>query len=66
MDAGEMDRRLVQLEERLAKLSAEDRERALEGFAQVLNLLALPRETGAAVELTISLARTSDVTHRSG
>lgn len=66
MEAGDFDRRLAELKARLAKLAPEDRERALDGFAQVLTVLALPREKGEAVELTIGVARASGVTHRSG
>ena len=66
MHASELDRRFAELMARVAKLPVEERERALDGFAQVLTLLELPRERGESAELAISLARASDVTHRSG
>ena len=66
MDASELDRCLAELKERLAKLPPQDRERALDGFAQVLTLLELPREAGGEAELTIGLKRGAGVTHLSG
>ena len=66
MDAGELERRLADIKERCAKLSAEDQERALDGFMQVLTLCELPRERGESVVLSISLNRSSGVTHLSG
>lgn len=66
MDAGEIERRWAELKERLAGLPAEDRERALDGFAQVLTVLALPRDGGEPVSLSISLDRASDTAYKSG
>ena len=66
MDASELDRRLAEIKERCARLSAEDQERALDGFAQVLTLCELPREPDESVSWSISLERSSAVTHLSG
>ena len=66
MDAGEVDRRWAELKERLARLPEEDRERALDGFAQVLTVLALPRDGGEPAALSISLDRASNTAYRSG
>ena len=66
MDAGDIERRWAELKERVARLPAEDRERALDGFAQVLTVLALPREGGEAASLSIGLDRASNATYKSG
>ena len=66
MDAIDLDQRLTELKERWAKLPAEDRERALDGFAQVLTLCELPRATGEDASLSIGLSRPSEITHKSG
>ena len=66
MDASELERRFAELKERCARLPPEDRERALDGFLQVLTLCELPRERGEAVSLSISLSHASGVTHLSG
>lgn len=62
----DLDQRFAELKERCAKLPAEDRERALDGFAQVLTLCELPREPDGDVALSIGLSRPSAITHRSG
>ena len=66
MDAGEVERRWADLKERLAKLPEEERERALDGFAQVLTVLALPRDAGEPASLSIGLERASNTAYRSG
>jgi hypothetical protein len=66
MDAIDLDQRFVELKERCAKLPAADRDRALDGFAQVLTLCELPREPDEDVSLSIGLSRPSKVTHKSG
>ena len=66
MDTGDIDRRLAEVKARLAKLAAEDQERALDGFAQVLNVLALPRDKGEAVSLSVSLDRGENIEYPSG
>ena len=66
MDVSDLDRRFAELKERLADLPAEDRERALDGFAQVLTLCELPREPGEDASLSIGLSRPSEITHKSG
>jgi hypothetical protein len=66
MEVSELDRRFAELKERCLKLSAEDRQRALDGFTQVLTLCELPREPGESVSLSISLSRESGLTHLSG
>ena len=66
MDASEWERRLAEIKERCARLAPDERERALDGFLQVLTLCELPRERGESVSLSISLARASGVTHLSG
>ena len=66
MDAGELERRLAELKTRLAKLAPEDQERALDGFAQVLNVLALPRAKGEAVSLSVGLDRGENIEYPSG
>ena len=66
MDAGELDRQLAELKTRLAKLSPEDQERALEGFAQVLTLLALPRAKGEPVSLSVTFDRGENIEYPSG
>ena len=66
MDEPELDRRLAELRQRALRLSPEERERALDGFAQVLTLCELPREPGESVSLSIGLQRSSEITHLSG
>ncbi len=66
MDASELERRFAELKARCAKLPPDERERALDGFVQVLTLCELPRERGESVALSISLAHSSGVTHKSG
>jgi hypothetical protein len=66
MDAGELERRLGEMKTRLAKLAPEDQERALDGFAQVLNVLALPRAEGEAVSLSVTLDRGENIEYPSG
>jgi hypothetical protein len=66
MDASELDRRLTEMRTRLAKLGPEDQERALDGFAQVLNVLALPRGKDDAVSLSISLDHGENIEYPSG
>lgn len=66
MEPRELDRRFAEMKEQWARLPAEDQERALDGFAQVLTLCELPREPGESLSLSISLDRSSDVTHLSG
>jgi hypothetical protein len=66
MDATELERRIGHLKRRLAELPAEEQERALDGWAEVLTLCELPREPGEEVTLAISLDRSTEVTHLSG
>lgn len=66
MDVKDLERRLLELKTRCAKLSPADQERALDGFAQVLTLIELPREPGETVALKVSLDRSPDVTYPSG
>ena len=66
MDAQEIERRLADVKARLAKLSADDQELALDGFAQVLTVLALPRGKDESVALSISLDREGNVEYPSG
>ena len=66
MQTTELDRRFAQLKERCSGLSAGDREQALDGFAQIVTLLELPREPGETVSLSVSLHRSSEITHLSG
>ena len=66
MEAAELDRRFAQLRARCAKLPADDQERALDACGQVLALCELPREPGESVSLSISLGRSSPITHLSG
>lgn len=66
MISSELDRRFAELKERCAKLPAEDQERALDGFTEVLTLCELPREPGESVALSISLSRSTEITHLSG
>lgn len=66
MEASELERRFAEFTERCAKLPVEDQERVLEGCSQVLALFQLPREPGESVSLSISLDRSSQITHRSG
>jgi hypothetical protein len=66
MDATELERRIGDLRRRLAELPAEEQERALDGWAEVLTLCELPREPGEEVTLLISLDRSTEVTHLSG
>ena len=66
MDAREIELRLADVKARLAKLSVEDQERALDGFAQVLNLLALPRAADETVSLSVSLDREGNIEYPSG
>ena len=66
MQTTELDRRFAQLRERCARLPADDQERVLEGCAQVVTLLELPREPGETVSLSVSLQRSSEITHLSG
>ncbi len=66
MDTRELDRQWAELKARLAKLPPEDRERALDGFAQVLTLLELPRKKDDAVSLLISLDGPSNIEYPSG
>jgi hypothetical protein len=66
MDATELERRLAAIRERCAKLPEDQQARALEAFADVLTLLALPREPGESAALSISLERSPKVTYPSG
>ncbi len=66
MDAGEIDRRLADVKARLQRLPPEDQERAIEGFAQVLTVLALPRGKDEPVSLSISLDRGDNIEYPSG
>ena len=66
MDATELDRRFRELRERCAKLPVDEQERVLDGWRQVLTLCELPREPGDTVSLSISLDRSSRITHLSG
>jgi hypothetical protein len=60
------DQRFAELEARFAKLPAKQQEQALDGFAQVLTLCELPRETDESFAWSIGVERSSGVTHRSG
>ena len=66
MEPTELDRRCAALTARCAKLAAEDQERVLDAWAQVLVLCELPRQPGETVSLSISLDRSSEITHLSG
>jgi hypothetical protein len=66
MDTGEIEQRLADVKTRLSKLPAEDQERALDGFAEVINILALPRAKDETVSLSISLDREGNVEYPSG
>ena len=66
MDASELDRRLTELRTRLANLGPEEQERALDGFAQVLNVLALPRANEETVSLSVRLDRGKNIEYPSG
>jgi hypothetical protein len=66
MEGTELERRCAALKARCAKLAAEDQERVLDAWAQVLALCELPREPGETMSLSISLDRSSEITHLSG
>jgi hypothetical protein len=66
MQSGELDRRVAELTARLAKLPQDQQDRALDGFAQVLTLCELPRERGESFAWSISVERSSGITHKSG
>ena len=66
MQSTELDRRFAQLSERCARLSTGDQEQACDGFTQIVTLLELPREPGESVSLSVSLHRSSEITHLSG
>jgi hypothetical protein len=66
MDTVEVEQRLGDLKERLAKLSPADRERALDGFAQVVTLCEMRREGEEAPTLSITLKQPPGVTNLSG
>ena len=66
MERTELERRCASLVARCAKLAAEDQERVLDAWAQVLILCELPREPGETMSLSISLDRSSEITHLSG
>jgi len=66
MEPTELERRYAALKVRCAKLAAEDQERVLDAWAQVLVLCELPREPGETMSLSISLDRSSEITHLSG
>jgi len=66
MQAKDIEQRLADVKTRLAKLSAENQERALDGFAEVLTILALPRAKDETVSLSISLDREGNVEYPSG
>lgn len=66
MDTKDLERRLAEVRTRLAKLPPEDQERALDGFAQVLTVLGLPRAKEDAVQLSISLGGKRNVEYKSG
>ena len=66
MSASDIEGRMADLKTRLVKLPPEDQERALDGFAQVLTVLALPRAKDETVSLSISLDREGNVEYRSG
>ncbi len=66
MDTGAVEQRLGDLKTRLAKLSPEDRERALDGFAQVVTLCEMRREGEEAPVLSVTLKQPPGVTTLSG
>jgi hypothetical protein len=66
METTELDRRFAQLKARCARLSAVDQEQALDGFTEIVTLFELPREPGETVSLSVSLHRSSEITHLSG
>jgi hypothetical protein len=66
MQPTELERRCAALNARCAKLAADDQERVLDAWAQVLVLCELPREPGETMSLSISLNRSSEITHLSG
>jgi hypothetical protein len=66
MEATELERWCAALKTRCAKLAAEDQERVLNAWTQVLVLCELPREPGETMSLSISLDRSAEVTHLSG
>jgi hypothetical protein len=66
MERTELEQRCAALKARWAKLAAADQERVLDAWAQVLVLCELPREPGESMSLSISLDRSSEITHLSG
>ena len=66
MEPTELERRCAALKARCATLAAEDQERVLDAWAQVLILCELPREPDETISLSISLDRSSEITHLSG
>ena len=66
MATGDIEGRMAELKMRLAKLPPEDQERALDGFAQVLTVLGLPRAKDETVSLSISLDREGNIEYPSG
>jgi hypothetical protein len=66
MDTAEVEQRLADVKARLVKLPAEDQERALDGFAEVLTVLALPRAKDETVSLSVSLDREGNIEYPSG
>jgi hypothetical protein len=66
MDETEFERRLAEIGQRCARLAPDERERALDAFAQVLTLVELPRESGESAAVSVTLERSSGVAYPSG
>jgi len=66
MEAKDLERRFADLGMRLAKLPPPYQEQALEGFADVLTLLEMPRDKNGPVKLLVSLDHESNIEYPSG
>jgi hypothetical protein len=66
MEPKDRERRIAEVRARLAKLAPADQQKAIDGFAEVLTLLEMPRKPGEAVSLLISLDHGENIEYPSG
>jgi uncharacterized coiled-coil protein SlyX len=66
MEANNLERRLVELKTRLAKLSPPRQEQALDGFADVLTVLETRPDKNGPVRILVSLDHESNIEYPSG
>ena len=66
METKDLERRLMELRTRLARLPPPDQEQALDAFADVITVLETRPEKDAPARLLVSLAHDSNIEYPSG